>query len=478
VDQCTVLAFDIGAGNGRGIVGRYSREKGFESMQEIYRFENGYVRINGSLYWDYLRIYRGMLDAISKCKQAGIHLDAIGVDAWAQDFAYISQGGEVLGLPRSYRDPVNQERGKNFIHDMFLEDIDIAHRSGTGNGAILTLNQLYNDRVHRKDLFTNAKYFLFMPYLMIYLLSGEACFDITMPSIGGLCDARTMDVSLNTLNLLGVADKLPRRCRRGEIIGYTCKSVCEETMTEPIPIICTDAHDTSSAASSIPDGGEFLWVSSGTFNMYGAVLKDAPRLERLWEMGFSDTLLGDGRACVMGGGGAGMYHIQQCMKLWKHQGLSISYPMLTEYAISHFTDKRFDFKQISDTALDMFADINASIEGAGFAPAQTPFELYEVFCNSLAAMNAFRLRQLELEMNRYFDRVYIIGGGSQADGINIRMAKLMNRPILVGLPEASAIGNMLAQFEGLGAYIGHYGLADAERNGKMNGLMTMRRFEP
>ena len=45
-----LLAFDLGASNGRAILGRFDGEK--VEMQELHRFENNYVEMNGVYYWD------------------------------------------------------------------------------------------------------------------------------------------------------------------------------------------------------------------------------------------------------------------------------------------------------------------------------------------------------------------------------------------------------------------------------------------
>ena len=45
-----LLAFDIGASNGRAILGQFDGER--ISMRELHRFENHYVEMNGIYYWD------------------------------------------------------------------------------------------------------------------------------------------------------------------------------------------------------------------------------------------------------------------------------------------------------------------------------------------------------------------------------------------------------------------------------------------
>ncbi|MGJ4850396.1 FGGY-family carbohydrate kinase [Bacillota bacterium Meth-B3] len=445
-----VLALDIGAGSGRGILGYRASDGGLERVEEVHRFENGFVRLNGGLYWDYVRIYRGALDCLRACRARGVELDSIGVDAWSQDYAYIGAGGEVLGLPRCYRDPVNEAHARDFERDFRLGPLDHARSSGAGFISISTLRQLWYDRTHRKDLFKAARRYLYIPYLLVYLLTGVAGYDDSLPAIGEQCDARTLRYSDETARVLGVLDKTPPRLQWGTLVGRTNDTVLQETDYDAVPMACVDGHDTASAVSAIPDDGSFLWVSSGSYNMFGAVLEQPALNDELLSLGFVNTRLGDGRVCLMGGG-AGMHFIQQCMRRWREEGREITYPQLTGYALAHRTARRFDFADVPGAAADMPAALNAAIERAGHAPAHSPHALYEAFANSLAQLTAEGLTRLEGLLNRKFPRVYVVSGGAQANAVNQRLAEALARPLLAGLPEAATMGNIRAQLTALGA---------------------------
>ncbi|MEG0768127.1 MAG: hypothetical protein RR482_10450, partial [Clostridia bacterium] len=176
------------------------------------------------------------------------------------------------------------------------------------------------------------------------------------------------------------------------------------------------------------------------------------------------------RVCLMGGG-AGMYYIQQCMRHWNEQGLRLSYPALTKYALAHRTDRFFAFDDVPDAALDMPQALNAAIQRAGFASAESPYELYAVFCNSLARLTTRDLIHLEGTLGRKFERVYIVSGGAQADAVNLSMADMLDRPIYAGLTEAAATGNLLAQLSALGAIKDKQQAITAVKN-----ITEMRRF--
>ncbi len=440
-----LLAIDIGSGSGRGMLGTFDEAGRLASIEEVARFTHGFIRINGTLYWDYVGIYRGVLEILRSCRCSGIVPDCIGIDAWAQDYAYVGSNGEVLGLPRSYRDPITRGLTGVMERDLGIDPPELARLAGGFHGTINTRCQLWYDKFHRGDLFEHARHFLFMPYLVAYLLTGRQACDPSLTSIGGLNDVRTQRPSDSTLRLMGISDLLPPCLEPGTLLGYTNRSVFEETGLDSIPVACVEGHDTSSAVSAIPDDGEFLWVSSGSYNMLGMVQKTPEIRDEALRLGYNYTPLRDGRTCLMMGGGAGMYHVQMCMKQWHSRGVGITYPGLTEYAVSHFTDRWFDFADVPDDSIDMPSALRAAAKKQGFDLPDDPYEIYEAFCNSLAKLTSEKLTALEQRTGRAFDRVYIVSGGSQADGVNLRMGRRMNKAVYAGLREASAIGSLFAQ---------------------------------
>ena len=50
-----VLAFDFGASSGRAILGGF--ENGTITLNEVHRFSNDPVELNGVFYWDVLRLF-------------------------------------------------------------------------------------------------------------------------------------------------------------------------------------------------------------------------------------------------------------------------------------------------------------------------------------------------------------------------------------------------------------------------------------
>src|SRR5438876_11103486 len=98
-----LLAFDLGAESGRGLLGFFDGQK--LRLEVVHRFPNGPVKTLDTLHWDVLRLYSEMLTAMRRCATEYGGIDALGVDTWGVDFALLGRGGTLLGNPRHYRDP-------------------------------------------------------------------------------------------------------------------------------------------------------------------------------------------------------------------------------------------------------------------------------------------------------------------------------------------------------------------------------------
>lgn len=50
-----LLAFDLGASNGRGILGKFDGKR--LEVEELHRFENHYANLNGINYWGVVNFF-------------------------------------------------------------------------------------------------------------------------------------------------------------------------------------------------------------------------------------------------------------------------------------------------------------------------------------------------------------------------------------------------------------------------------------
>ncbi|MDN5315026.1 MAG: rhamnulokinase, partial [Clostridiales bacterium] len=92
-DKKQLLAFDFGASSGRAMLGIYDGKK--IELQEIHRFSNDPVMVNGTLYWDILRLFHEVKQGLVKAKAYG-KIDSLGIDTWGVDFGLIDNHGQII----------------------------------------------------------------------------------------------------------------------------------------------------------------------------------------------------------------------------------------------------------------------------------------------------------------------------------------------------------------------------------------------
>ena len=78
-NQKKLLAFDLGAESGRGVLGFFDGQR--VRLEVVHRFSNGPVRTLDTLHWDVLRLHSEMLAALRRCAADYGGIDGLGVDA-------------------------------------------------------------------------------------------------------------------------------------------------------------------------------------------------------------------------------------------------------------------------------------------------------------------------------------------------------------------------------------------------------------
>ena len=73
------LAIDMGASSGRLVVGHFDGAK--IELEELYRYDNGPVEMNGSLFWDLPGLWQSVQTGLYAAgAKYGEHISSVGVD--------------------------------------------------------------------------------------------------------------------------------------------------------------------------------------------------------------------------------------------------------------------------------------------------------------------------------------------------------------------------------------------------------------
>lgn len=202
-----LLAFDLGASNGRAILGQFDGEK--ITMRELHRFENNYIEMNGVFYWDLPYLYGQLKQGLLAFKNANVgELDCIGIDTWGVDYGLLDKNGHLLSNPRSYRYAVDADM------EAVWKTVDfptLFARTGIASMNFNTVYQLYRRKLQDDPALEAAETLLFMPDLLGYFLTGEKKSEYTEATTSMLYNPTTKDWDWQTIESLGLPKRSLRR---------------------------------------------------------------------------------------------------------------------------------------------------------------------------------------------------------------------------------------------------------------------------
>ena len=444
-----LLAFDLGASNGRAILGQF--DGGKITMKELHRFENNYIEMNGVYYWDTPYLFSQLKQGLLKFKQGGYgDLDAFGIDTWGVDYGLLDKNGHLTGVPRSYRlgtqediDAVKEKIPTNTLYA----------RTGIDTGLTFnTLYQLYRRKREGDVALENAETMLLTPDLLGYFLTGEKGTEYTIATTTQLYNPTTKDWDWETIDELGLPRKIFTKVdKTGTIRGHLRKELCEEIGLNPAAFVAVGSHDTASAVAAIPGKGSFAFCSSGTWSLFGAEMDHPDLSPEAAVAGFSNE------GTVQGGFRPlrtiiGMWIIQECRRDWIKNGIDISWDGVVLEA-----QKAEPLRSIIDPdAPEFYAGGNMEkkiqefCRRTGQPVPETIGQVARCVYESLALKYRHALEGLEKMKGQRIDSLNIVGGPINNRFLDQLIADSLDREVVTGPIEGAAMGNLLTQAMALG----------------------------
>ncbi len=448
----TVTAVDLGASSGRVVMVDISARGGKGArtrLREVHRFANVPVLAGGTLHWDILRLYRGVLAGLLAAGRRA-ELAAIGVDSWGVDYGLIDQAGMLLGNPVHYRDA--RTRGVTDIVREKVPEAELYQVTGIQQLPINTTCQLV--AAAASPQLAAASTLLMIPDLVGYWLTGEVGAEITNASTTQLLDVHTRTWAGSVARRLGIPRHIfPPLRAPGEPIGMLLPSVAEQAgLTPAPPLIAVASHDTASALVSVPAANpHFVFISCGTWSLVGMELAEPVLSEDSRLANFSNEAGVDGTIRYLRNV-AGLWLLQESMRRWFEAGLRPDLGALLDEAaavqpLAAVVDpgsERFL------AAGDMPGRIAADCRRTGQPAPSSPGETVRCILDSLALAHRRAIAQVQQLSGRHADTVHIVGGGSRNKLLCQLTADACNLPVLAGPAEATALGNALLQGRALG----------------------------
>ncbi len=442
-----LLAFDLGASNGRAVLGAFDGAR--IELSEVHRFDNPMIEQNGLYYWDALGLYRNLKESFLKLNQEGHEADCFGIDTWGVDFGLIDQNGALLGNPRCYRN--GTEAGMANVHAIVPHYELFAH-TGIASMPFNTVYQLFARVQEHDPALETAKTLLFSPDLYGYFFTGEQKTEYTIATTSMLYDGENRRWDTEIMQKLGISDRVFTEVDfAGTLRGNMRGAVAEELGISRVPFAAVGTHDTASAVAAIPGEGNFAFCSSGTWSVFGVESERPVKTSAACDAKFSNegTVQGTFRLSknIMG-----LWLVQECKRDWQKQGKLYSYDEIDAQAkASKGLVSIIDTDDVSFYAAgNMQKKIQQYCVRTRQAVPQSVGEIARCIYDSLALKYRFALETLEAYRGGRIDQLNIVGGGTKNKLMNQLAADATGRTVVAGPVESACVGNLLMQAVALG----------------------------
>ncbi|MHB9024448.1 MAG: rhamnulokinase [Armatimonadota bacterium] len=444
------LAFDIGAESGRGFVGTLA--DGRLVVEEIYRFPNGPVTVQGTLYWDVLALHQHLLAGMREyAARFGPEVAGIGIDTWGVDFGLLAHDGSLLQNPVAYRDKRTAGMLDELAARMPLAEV-YAH-TGMGPSQIVTACQLLSLRIHQSPLLDAASKLLMMPDLLAYLLTDVPRCERTNAASTQLYDLQAGEWSREIVRALGVPERLlPELTDPGTLLGELRDDIKAAVGLRKAPVIAPCTHDTPSAVAAVPGEGEhWAFICTGTWSVVGALSDRVITSPEALDDGLVNELtLQEYFLCR---NMTGLWLLQQARAGWAAAGTPYPYEDLVRLAeaappgraLIDPTDPLFLAPP------DMLQAIREYCARTSQTPPNEPGEVTRAILESLALSYRQTLERLARILDREFRTIHLVGGGCRNSLLCRLTADATGLPVIAGPMEATVRGNLLVQAYALSA---------------------------
>ena len=434
------LAIDIGASSGRHILGHL--DNGKMILEEIHRFPNGNVEKDGELIWDIDGLFQEILIGMKKCKEAGKIPVSVGIDTWAVDIVLLDENDKRIGNAVAYRDKGTQGMDEKVY--AYIPEDELYGRTGIQKQIFNTIYQLMAWKTNKPELYAKAKTMLMVPDYLHFLLCGVKATEYTNATTTQLVSPVTKEWDYELINSIGYSKTL-----FSEIVlpGTSLGNLTEEVQREVgfcCKVVVPATHDTASAVMAVPVKEEkaMLYISSGTWSLMGTELLEANCSPASKAANLTNE----------GGYGYRFRYLKNIMGLWMIQ--SVKKEIGGDYSFGEICEmaSKTTISSIVDTNDDRFLapksmtkEVKNACEETAQPIPENLAEVAAVIYNSLARCYGETIKEIETITGKIFDSIHIVGGGSNAEYLNLLTAKATGKTVYAGPAEATAIGNLSAQ---------------------------------
>lgn len=444
------LAIDMGASSGRHVVGLFDGNK--LSLEEVYRFENGAVDLDGSLYWDLLAQWSHVVAGLRTAGgRFGSQIASVGVDTWGVDFGLLGRDDVLLGNPNHYRDPRTNDMLERAYSIVSREEI--FRHSGLQFMQFNTLYQLLAMKLSNSPLLEMAESMLMIPDLFHWMMTGEKCNEFTdasttqfyNPVKGGWATELLEQFDLPT-NILG------RIAAPGTNLGALRQGLAAQTGLSAANVVLPGSHDTASAVMAVPAASrpgekpDWCYISLGTWALMGIESPQPLVNDKVMELNFTNEG-GVGNTIRVLKNISGLWLIQECRRIWNQSGRDWGWEDLNQLSAAAKPLASFINPDAQDFLAppDMPEAIRRFVADSGQTVPQDEGAVLRCALESIAMKFRHVLGMCEELSGSRMETIHVVGGGTRNRQLCQAAADACGRRVLAGPVEATATGNLMMQ---------------------------------
>ncbi|NLJ98614.1 MAG: rhamnulokinase [Tissierellia bacterium] len=443
-----IIALDCGNSSYRVVLGKYDGKK--INTQVIAQEPNYMVEVLGYYYWDFLRIFDFFKRSLKDVLKTVDRIDSIGICTWGVDFALFDKDGNMLNNPLSYRNTI----GEKYLNDLSQSEKEqLFYETGILCDKINSLYMLNGIKEERPSLFEAADKLLMIPDILNYMLTGVMINEPSELSTTQLFSASTKNISSKVCNNFNIPETLFSEIgTHGKKIGNLIPSIKEELGIDyDIPVVCVPSHDTASAVAAIPAiEDEFAFISSGTWSLIGTELDQPVITREVLESNLTNEVGAFNKITLLKNS-TGMFIMERIKKEYDEAtGKDNSWNEINNIANMHKGE--IPLFNVNDPRFFNPNHMGQEIHNYLVKTGQEKGELnwstvIRAVQESMACCYAHTIRDIEKVIDKKFDNIYIVGGGSKNVIINELTAKRTGKAIVTGGMESTSLGNIAVQLK-------------------------------
>jgi L-fuculokinase len=403
------------------------------------------------LIWDIEDIW----NKLTACSRAACNLEnteiaGVTVTTFGVDGAAMKKNGTlcypVISWACSRTENIEKNIGRYFDPEWLY------HTTGLQSYHFNTIHKLIWLRENRPDVLDSMDYYVMMPSLILYRLSGVFVTDATMAGTSMLTDISRRDFSGKLLKTIGLGtDAFPPLTEPGTLVGKVTPGAAESLgIKAGLPVIAA-GHDTQFAILASGAGVNQPVLSSGTWEIL--MVRTPAESLRMPERNSGVTIELDACSGLVN---PGVQWVASGVLEWISR---LFFPDLKEASRYATMIKEAACIQAGCNGIIMVPELfpggfSGKTGGiSGFTHETTRAHIYRAALEALSFYLAYGLESLQQVGNYKAKDVICVGGGSKNPLWNQTRADVLGIPVrALDMKETTALGAAMSAWTGLGFY--------------------------